>query len=272
MRDRNPAQQERPPIEGQRPLLPNHRHRRGSVRLLHHKPSKQAIAQGSSVQHRRRGRTGRFCPDDGVRSRRGGLGPSTSHTMERLSQPRLLPKRHPSTAPTFFGRRDTLGAQPTGHCTRQSFLLGPECRTTTWMESPLGQSGTGPRPFERLFLSCPGGSFSLLCLPSPGGSRKGAAMRCRRGFERMPTRLPCIGRYAYGVCRLGLSASPYLGKLLYDLSLRRFPSTTTYGRMCPQGVAHTAPWKDQKLTHPDTQRGQDDAWSGRNPAIHTGIW
>lgn len=43
----------------------------------------------------------------------------------------------------------------------------------------------------------------------------------------MPTRLPCIGRYAYGVCRLGLSANPYLGKLLYDLSPRRFPSTTT---------------------------------------------
>lgn len=188
MRDRNPAQQERPPIEGQRPPLPNHRHRRGSVRLLHHKPSKQAIAQGSSVQHRRRGRTGRFCPDDGVRSRRGGLGPSTSHTMERLSQPRLLPKRHPSTAPTFFGRRDTLGAQPTGHCTRQSFLLGPECRTTTWMESPLGQSGTDQGPSS--------GSFFLVrvdpfpCCVSPAleglgrvqqGGAGGASSECLRG-------------------------------------------------------------------------------------------
>lgn len=66
---RKSGQEREAAIEGQRPPLQNHRHRQGSPRLLHHKPSKQAIARSSSVQHRRRGWTDRFCPDHGARSR-----------------------------------------------------------------------------------------------------------------------------------------------------------------------------------------------------------
>lgn len=122
---------------------------------------------------------------------RGGLEPSRSHMP--CSPASTQEASINCSEPTSFGRRDTLGAQPTGPCNRLSFLLRPECRTTTWMETPFSLSRTGPRPFERLFLSCPSGSLPLLCLPSPGGSRMGAARRCRRGFERMPTRLPRIG-------------------------------------------------------------------------------
>lgn len=227
--------------------------------MLHRKPSKQAIAHCSSVQDRRGERTGCFCPDDGTisHSRRT----RTEHKLHHgAAQPaRLLPKRHPSAAPTHFGRQKTFRAQPTGHRTRQSFLLGPECRTTTWMETPLGQSGTGPRPFERLFLSCPVGPFPC-CVSSNleglGWAQQGGA----GGDVGANACAAALHRYAYGECRLGSSAGPYLGKLLYALScVVSPPHLPTDGRMCPQGGAHTAPWKDQKLAHPDTQRGQDDA-------------
>ncbi|KAK0741169.1 hypothetical protein B0T18DRAFT_225703 [Schizothecium vesticola] len=123
----------------------------------------------------------------------------------------------------LFGRRERFGGQPTGHCIKPSLLLGAECCTTTWMESLLGLSGTGPRSFERLFFSLV--PRPLLLAVSPQSWRVSDGCR-KEGLEGVLSeflrRLPCICVR----CLLVGNVYPSVIRLLHAL-LGRFPSPST---------------------------------------------